>query len=208
MTASGAERKLCLHYACLRSLCSTKTSIVFRSLFIYQEGVKRAKRWMEWRLYQSQTNPRHAWQEEVLQHCCPHVMFYGCIVWLAGFPRGSVHGVSGVFQICQAYALHSQMSSFQPRQPCNIVLLGVAAGLRLRSCGIPQTLLISNDAVWFGHIWRRSSYWLQHDSIMDGRTMEFVLLGWTCGCPTSGSSPLWLTVCGYLLANSLPSLSK
>lgn len=187
---------------------STKTSSVFRSLFIYQE-VKRAKRGMEWRLYQSQTNPRHAWQGEGLQWCCPHVMFYGCIEWLAGFPRGPVHGVGGIYQICQAYAMHSysQMGSFQPRPSCNIVLLGVAAGLRLRSCRSPQTLPISNGAVWLGHIWR-SSYWLKHDSVMDGRAVEFVLCGWTCGCLTSGSSPLCLTVCGYLLANSLPPLSK
>lgn len=84
--------------------------------------------------------------------------------------------------------MHSQMSSFQPWQTCNIILLRVAAGLRVRSCGSPQTLPTSNGAVWLGHI--RSSYCLQHDSIMDGRTMEFFLLGWTCGCLTSGSSPL------------------
>lgn len=184
---------------------STKTSIGFRSLFVYQEEVKRAKRWMEWRLYQSQTNPRHAWQGEGLQWYCLNVMFYGCIVWLAGFPRGSVHGADRIYQIYQAYTMHSQTSSFQPRQPCNIVLLSAAAGLRVRSCGSPQTLPITNGAVWLGHIWRRTiSYWLQHDSLMDGRTMEFILLGWTCGCLSSGSSP-WTYP---QLANSLPPLSK
>lgn len=102
VTASGARESYYLYYACLRWLCIAQKnlSIGFRSLFIYQEEAIRAKRWMEWRLYQSQTNPRHAWQGEGLQWCCHHVMFYGCIVWLAGFPRGSVHGVGGIYQIC------------------------------------------------------------------------------------------------------------
>lgn len=120
---------------------STETSIVFRSLFIYQE-VQRAKRWMEWRLYQSQTNPRHAWQREGLQWCCLNVMFYGCIVWLAGFPRGSVHGADRIYQMYQAYTMHSQTSYFQPRQPCNIVLLSVPAGFRVRSCDVDKHCLL------------------------------------------------------------------
>lgn len=63
-----------------------------------------------------------------------------------------MHGVDGIYQIRRAYTMHSQMSSFQSRQPCNIVLLSVAAGLRIRSCGSPQTLSITNGAVWLGHI--------------------------------------------------------
>lgn len=115
---------------------STKTSIWFRSLFIYQEEVKRAKRWMEWRLYQSQTNPRHAWQGEGLQ-CCrlhtPNVMFYGCIVWLAGFPRGSVHGADRIYQIYQAYTMHSQTSSFSQG---NLVILFCSVQQRVWGSGV------------------------------------------------------------------------
>lgn len=112
---------------------------------------------------QKSKGPRDKWNEDWTdlkqvpgmlgwERVCSGVvqMFYGCIGGLPVFPRCAVHGVGKLYCIYQAYTEHCWMHPFQPRHPFQPAV----AGLRVGSCGSPQTVPC-NGAAWLGQVWRR-----------------------------------------------------